>query len=263
MGAFPLIATVLTIAGSDPGGGAGIQQDLKTFAALGVWGLSAVTTVTVQDSLGVHDRFDLPPSVVAAQIAVALADAGAAAAKTGVLPSAAIVDAVADSLAAHPLPLVVDPVMVASTGQPLVEEGAIDAMRARLLPLATIATPNAAEVAALTGIEVVDRRSQRDAAVALLASGCRAVVVTGGHLPGDAVVDLFADAGGETEFSALRIPGPTTHGTGCVFSAAVAAFLALGRPALEAARSAGEITARSIAGAQTVGAGAPSAWFRP
>ena len=236
---------VLTVAGSDSSGGAGIQQDLKTFDALGVWGLSAVTSVTAQDSRGVRARHDLSPDVVAAQIEAATSDGGIDAAKTGMLGSAATVEAVARTLGAIPR-LVVDPVIAASAGGRLLDDDGIDAVRSLLIPLAAIVTPNADEAGVLTGIDTYDRDSQRAAAGAMLKLGCGAVVITGGHLPGRDVVDLYADADGEAEILGGRVEVADTHGTGCMFSAALAAHLARGTGGLDAARAARAFVERAL-----------------
>ena len=233
---------VLTIAGSDSGGGAGIQADLKTFSALGVYGMTAITAVTVQDTRGVHGYEALPPGLVADQIRAVAADIGVDAAKTGMLADAAIVEAVAGALAETGIGnLVVDPVFVSKHGNPLLASEAISALRARILPLATLVTPNLPEASGLAGFAVATREDMIRAAEAILALGPRAVLVKGGHLAGagDDAADLLVDEAGATWITAPRIDTPHTHGTGCTLSSAIAAHLALGaalRDAVEAGK---------------------------
>jgi hydroxymethylpyrimidine/phosphomethylpyrimidine kinase len=220
----------LTIAGSDSGGGAGIQADLKTFSALGVFGMTALTAVTVQNTQGVLGYEALPPELVADQIRAVATDIGVDAAKTGMLANASIVEAVADAVAEAGIGnLVVDPVSVSKHGHALLAPDAVDALRTRILPLAALVTPNLPEAAGLTGLEVGSRDGMRRAADAIVAMGVAAVLVKGGHLEGgDESSDLLVDAGGEAWFSAPRIDTPHTHGTGCTLSAAIAAHLARG-----------------------------------
>ena len=219
----------LTIAGSDSGGGAGIQADLKTFSALGVFGMTAITAVTVQNTKGVSGFEELSPTTVAEQIRAVAGDIGVDAAKTGMLASAAIVEAVAETAAETRLPLiVVDPVFVSKHGHALLADDAVDALRRLLLPLATLVTPNLPEAAGLAGFEVRTHDDMRRAGAAILALGPRAVLVKGGHLEGDRATDLFADGAGEEWIDAERIDTPHTHGTGCTLSAAIAAYLARG-----------------------------------
>jgi hydroxymethylpyrimidine/phosphomethylpyrimidine kinase len=228
----------LTIAGSDSGGGAGIQADLKTFAALGVYGSSVVTAVTAQNTRGVFAVAEVPEEVIALQIDVVLEDIGAAAAKTGMLSSASIVQTVAGRLEAWGVEmLVVDPVMVAKGGHPLLQPPAVAAVKEHLLPLALVVTPNIPEAEVLSGISIDSPDAARDAARAIGALGPRWVVIKGGHLAGDAT-DLVYDGEHFAEFSARRIDTPNTHGTGCTFSAATAALLARGLPPLEAIEAA-------------------------
>jgi hydroxymethylpyrimidine/phosphomethylpyrimidine kinase len=223
------VPRALTIAGSDSGGGAGIQADLKTFAALGVWGTSAVTSVTVQNTVGVTDVSDVPAAVVAAQIRAVASDLGLDAAKTGMLSSAEIVEAVADEVERHAIPnLVVDPVFVSKHGDALLRDEAVDALRARILPLATLVTPNLPEAEGLSGLVVREREEMAAAAEAILALGSRAVLIKGGHLKGEDADDLLATADGSSWIGGDRIETPHTHGTGCTLSAAIAALLARG-----------------------------------
>ena len=219
----------LTVAGSDSGGGAGVQADLKTFHAFGVFGTSALTAVTVQNTLGVSAIHKVPAELVAAQIAAVAADLHPAACKTGMLADAAIIGAVARALREADLKsLVVDPVMVAASGDPLLEDAAVAALRKELLPLASLVTPNLDEAEILTDRSVRSEDEMRVAAEALLASGCGAVLLKGGHLEGDEVVDLFYDGTAWLEWRSPRLHTRSSHGTGCTLSAAVTASLASG-----------------------------------
>ena len=221
---------LLTIAGSDSGGGAGLQADLKTAEALGVFGTSAVTAVTAQNTRGVTAVEVLPAAAVRAQIDAVAGDFAVGATKLGMLATAEIARAVADAVRAHRLrPLVVDPVMVATSGDLLLERDAVDAYRERLLPLATVLTPNTHEAQALTGVVVETLADARAAAAELRAMGAAAVLVKGGHLDGEAdAVDLLLDADGERLYRARRLDTTSTHGTGCTLASAIAAHLALG-----------------------------------
>ena len=246
----------LTIAGSDSGGGAGIQADLKTFAALGVYGASAVTAVTAQNTLGVRMIHEVPAEVVAAQIDAVLSDIGADAVKTGMLFSTAIVEVVAGRLRAHGVTrLVVDPVMVAKGGDRLLREDAIAALRDLLLPIAAVVTPNAPEASVFAGLDVVDLRTAREAARRIHALGPRLVIVKGGHLGGDRSEDVVFDGTDFEVLSAPRIDTAHTHGTGCTFSAAIAAGLARGASPLDAARAAKAFLHGAIERAEPLGAG--------
>jgi len=219
----------LTIAGSDSGGGAGIQADLRTFAAHRVHGASAITAVTAQNTVEVTSYVALEPAMVAAQIDAVASDMTVAAAKTGMLANQGIIAAVADAIARHHLPfLVVDPVMVAKSGDRLLDDDAVHALRATLLRLARVVTPNIPEAEVLTGMAIGSREAMREAAHRLSAMGCRAVLLKGGHLTGEDVVDILLEDGRLHEFSGPRITGPHTHGTGCAMAAAVAAGLARG-----------------------------------
>jgi hydroxymethylpyrimidine/phosphomethylpyrimidine kinase len=228
----------LTIAGSDSGGGAGIQADLKTFAALGVHGTSAITAITAQNTVTVTEILELPVSMIRAQVDAVMEDLDVHAAKTGMLSSAPIIEAVAAAAAAHRIGnLVVDPVMIAKGGARLLREDAVDALRAWLLPLATVLTPNLPEVEVLLRRRVATLAERREAARDLLALGPRAVVVKGGHAEGDAV-DVYWDGTTLEEMAAKRLATVNTHGSGCVFSAAIAAGLAKGLDPLTAVREA-------------------------
>jgi hydroxymethylpyrimidine/phosphomethylpyrimidine kinase len=230
------VVKALTIAGSDSGGGAGIQADLKTFSAFRVFGMSVITAVTAQNSLGVQGVENLPPAFVARQLVSVLDDFGTDAAKCGMLSTSPIIDALADVLTARPVPnLVVDPVMVAKSGDPLLLPDAREALVRRILPLALVVTPNLPEAEALAGIPVTTREEMEEAARRIHALGPRHVLVKGGHLKGDAV-DLLWNGRSLTAYTAARIDSLSTHGTGCTFSAAIAAGLALGRPLPEAVR---------------------------
>jgi len=226
--------TALTIAGSDSGGGAGIQADLKTFAALGVYGTSALTAVTAQNTRGVRAIAELAPALVAAQIDTVVEDIGVDAVKTGMLANAAIIATVVARVQTHGLtPLVVDPVMVATSGDRLLRDDALQALRTTLLPLALIVTPNLPEAAALASIAVDRRADLEDAARRISALGARYVLITGGHAPGDPT-DLLFDGQGFVEFRGERIRTTSTHGTGCTLSAAIAAYLARGETVVDA-----------------------------
>jgi hydroxymethylpyrimidine/phosphomethylpyrimidine kinase len=219
----------MTIAGSDSGGGAGIQADLKTFAALGVYGTSAITAVTAQNTRRVAAVHELPAEMVAAQIDAIVTDIGADAVKTGMLSSSAIILIVADKIREHRLnKLVVDPVMVAKSGDRLLREEALQALRQELLPLAMVVTPNLPEAQVLTGRTIETLADARQAAKDIAhGMGARAVVVKGGHLSGPAVDTLY-DGQEFRQFSAQRIETRSTHGTGCTFASAIAAYLARG-----------------------------------
>ena len=246
----------LTIAGSDSGGGAGIQADLRTFAAHGLHGASAITAVTAQNTVAVVDYVALDPRMVVAQIDAVASDIPLAAVKTGMLANRAIVEAVADALARLRLPhLVVDPVMVAKSGDRLLDPAAEAAYRERLFPLAEVVTPNLAEAEALLGRPVRSLEAMADAARDLHAQGPRAVVVKGGHLEGDPV-DVFFDGRRMERLPAPRIATRNTHGTGCTLSAAIAARLALGHEPLEAVRGAKAYLTEALRGAYTLGRGA-------
>jgi len=251
-----LIPKALTIAGSDSGGGAGIQADLKTFAAFHVHGLSVVTAVTAQNSLGVQGVENLPPAFVAQQLRSVLTDFGAHAAKCGMLATAPIIEAVADTLAEDPIEkLVVDPVMTASSGDALLRPNAQAALITRILPLALVVTPNLPEAEALAGIPVTDRKDMEEAARRIRALGPRFVLVTGGHLKGDAL-DLLWNGREFRAFSAPRIDSPNTHGTGCTFSAAITAGLSRGRPLPDAVADAKAYVSKAIEQGFQAGRGA-------
>jgi hydroxymethylpyrimidine/phosphomethylpyrimidine kinase len=243
-----MVPRCLTIAGSDSGGGAGVQADLKAFAAAGAYGLSAIVALTAQNTVGVLAVHELPPTFVLAQLEAVFDDVGVDAAKTGMLFSAPVIETVADHLEVSPVPLVVDPVMVASSGARLLEEDAVETLVERLFPLATVVTPNLAEAEALAG-----SGSKLELAERIHALGARAVVVTGGH--GEPVDHLF-DGSRHVEIPVERHDVAATHGAGCTHSATLAALLARGESLENAARGAAEAASRAVAqGHPELGAG--------
>jgi hydroxymethylpyrimidine/phosphomethylpyrimidine kinase len=246
---------VLIIAGSDSGGGAGVQADIKTVTVLGGYAATAITAVTVQNTLGVTAIHGVPPAIVAAQAEAVLTDIGADAIKIGMLGEAAA--AVADLLAAWPgIPVVLDPVMIAKGGAPLADAGGVETLRRRLLPLAALITPNAPEAAVLTGRAVETTDDLRRAGEALLAGGCPAVLMKGGHVAGDRVIDILMTATGETTFEGPRIDTRHTHGTGCTLASACAVGLAQGLTLEAAVARAWGYVAEAIRRAPGFGAGA-------
>jgi hydroxymethylpyrimidine/phosphomethylpyrimidine kinase len=245
---------LLVIAGSDSGGGAGIQADMKTGFALGVHVSTAITALTAQNSVGVQGVWTTPLAGVHAQLRSVLDDIGADAVKTGMLADAEIADLVAAELRALDLPVVVDPVCVSTTGAALLTDDALDVYRQQLIPMATVVTPNLPEVRALTGIDVEDQRDLRKAAEAILAFGPRWVLVKGGHLAG-AAVDLLYDGTTAMELPAERIDTPHTHGSGCTLATAIAARLAYGDDVPTAVRAAKDFVTEAIRRAQPLGRG--------
>ncbi|MBI4516395.1 MAG: bifunctional hydroxymethylpyrimidine kinase/phosphomethylpyrimidine kinase [Deltaproteobacteria bacterium] len=266
-----MITRALTIAGSDSGGGAGIQADLKTFAVFGVYGTSAITALTAQNTIGVSGVHAVPAAFVRQQIEAVVSDIGVNAAKTGMLADAAIIAAVAAAVRQWRIEqLVVDPVMSAHTGAALLADDARELLLAQLIPLARVVTPNTIEAAALTGLPVTTIDEMRAAAAALIARGARAVLVKGGHLAGDAaradvVIDIFDDGKRVRELHAPRLATPHTHGTGCQLSAAIAANLALGHTLDDAVEIAKRFITAAIRGGLAVGHGRgpanPLAWL--
>ena len=255
----PSIPKALTIAGSDSGGGAGIQADLKTFAALGVYGASVLTAVTAQNTRAVTAVHEIPVAVIEAQIEAVLSDIGADAVKTGMLSSSAIIEGVADALerrAAQPgvRRLVVDPVMVAKSGDALLRADAVSALCQRLIPLAAVVTPNIPEAETLTGLTIDGPEAVAEAARRIVAMGAQAVVVKGGHRDGPAT-DVYYDGVEFQEFTAPRIDTPNTHGTGCTFASAVAAGLARNLPAPAAVAQAKRYVTEAIRASYPIGAG--------
>jgi hydroxymethylpyrimidine/phosphomethylpyrimidine kinase len=250
------LGRVLVIAGSDSGGGAGVQADIKTITALGGYAASAITAVTVQNTLGVQAIHPIPPPIIAAQIRAVLADIGADAIKTGMLGDAAAIEAVLGVLDEFPgIPLVVDPVMVAKGGAALLADGALEPLR-RLIARADLVTPNAPEAEALTGLAIANTDDLRAAGERLLTSGVRAVLMKGGHLPGDSVIDLLMTPASETVLEGQRIATRHTHGTGCTLASACAAGLAQGLRLEDAVARAWAYTAEAIRQAPGFGAGA-------
>ena len=238
----------LTIAGSDSGGGAGIQADLKTFGALGVYGMSVLTALTAQNTLGVQAILEVPPEFVAAQIDSVLSDIGTDVVKTGMLANAAIIGVVAERLRHYgPLPLVVDPVMVAKGGDRLLREDACSALVDLLLPLATVVTPNLPEAEALTGLRLESPAAMREAAARIHDLGPQWVLVKGGHLEGQDALDILYGGQEYYEFPARRLETQNTHGTGCTLASAIAAGLAQGYPVPEAVSRAKEYLTRVLA----------------
>lgn len=250
------LPVALTIAGSDSGGGAGIQADLKTFAVLGVHGASAITAITAQNTVTVTDILDLPVRLIREQIDAVVDDIGVQAAKTGMLSSPEIIRAVADAIEAHRIEkLVVDPVMVAKGGAKLLRDDAVAALRERLLPLAAVVTPNLPEAEVLLGRSLGSLDEQVKAAHELRELGPRAVVVKGGHGGGQSAVDVFLADGEPVLLEAPRFATKNTHGSGCVFSAAIAAGLARGEAPLEAVQAAKQFITAAIAQSLDLGRG--------
>jgi hydroxymethylpyrimidine kinase/phosphomethylpyrimidine kinase len=248
------IPVALTIAGSDSGGGAGIQADLKTFAALGVHGTSAITAITAQNTIGVTDILELPVELVRKQIAAIVDDIGVQAAKTGMLSSAAIIGAVAEAVREHGLSLlVVDPVMVAKGGAKLLRDDAIDALREQLIPLAAVVTPNLPEAEVLLGRRIASLDERKQAARDLVALGATAAVLKGGHA--EDATDVYFDGSQLIELRAERIDTVNTHGSGCVFSAAITAWLARGADPLQATGEAKSFITQAIANSLEIGLG--------
>ena len=246
----------LTIAGSDSGGGAGMQADLKTFHRFGVFGTSVITAVTAQNTLGVADWVALDPAFVAGQLDAVATDLRPAALKSGMLGTAALVDTVVQSIERHRLePYVLDPVMVATSGDVLLDADAVDAVKQRLVPLATLVTPNLDETAVLLGSVPRDESDMADAAERIVRElGAGAALVKGGHLEGDDVVDVLFD-GAVQRFRRPRVQTRSTHGTGCTLSAAITARLALGDPLAQAVETALHFVHRAIATAPGLGGG--------
>ena len=249
------IPKAMTIAGSDSGGGAGVQADLKTFAALGVYGASTLTAITAQNTVAVTAVHEIPTDVITAQIDAVLTDIGADAVKTGMLSSSDIIECVCEALEVHGVQrLVVDPVMIAKSGDALLREDAIGSLRTRLLPLAMVVTPNIPEAEALTETTIVSDADVRRAAEAIVGMGARSVVVKGGHREGPAT-DLFYDGKEFKEFTAPRFDTVNTHGTGCTFASAVAAGLARGMVLTDAVALAKDYVTEGIRHSFSIGQG--------
>jgi hydroxymethylpyrimidine/phosphomethylpyrimidine kinase len=253
---MPSVPSVLTIAGSDSSAGAGIQADLKTFAALGVYGTCAITAITAQNTLGVSAVQEMPPGIVAAQIEAVVTDIRPDAVKTGMLASGPIIEVVAAKVREHSLPnLVVDPVMVAKSGDRLLREDAVAALRELLLPLATVVTPNLPEAEALSGRPVRTDEDVRAAAEAIVRLGARAVVVKGGHRESAEATDVLYEGKAFREYTAPRIETASTHGTGCTFASAIAACLARGLPLADAVSEAKAYLTEALRRAYPIGGG--------
>lgn len=255
---------VMTIAGSDSGGGAGIQADLKTFAALGTYGTSILTAVTAQNTKEVAAIAEVPEEVVIAQIDTVAEDIGAQAVKTGMLSSRRLIENIVDRLEAWGIPhLVVDPVMVSKSGVPLLSRDAVETVRKELLPIATVVTPNLYEAEILTGTRVRDRQAMEEAARAIQAMGPPVVVMKGGHLDGSPV-DLVLEGDDVHLLEAIRVNTTNTHGTGCTFSAAIAALLAHGCSSLEAITLAKRYVSNALEHSYSIGEGhSPVNHFAP
>ena len=247
----------LIIAGSDSGGGAGIQADIKSVSALGGYAMTAITALTAQNTLGVHAIYPVDTDFIARQMEVVLDDIGADCLKTGMLHNVEVIETVADMIAdkAAGLPLVADPVMVAKGGASLLDVAAHSALIERIVPLAAVLTPNAPEAAALTGIDVVDAESQQAAGEALRRLGARAVLVKGGHIDGPLIIDLLVTGDGIVRFEGPRIETAHTHGTGCTLASAIAAGLAQGMDLASAVSRARNYVLAAIAAAPGYGAG--------
>jgi len=247
----------LTIAGSDSGGGAGIQADLKTFSALGVYGASVVTALTAQNTRGVIGIHDVPPDFVATQIDAVFSDLAVAATKIGMLSRAPIIAAVAAGLARHGASnIVLDPVMVATSGDRLLDAAAVEALRGALMPRAALVTPNLPEAAALLESPVATTEAEMQAqAERLIAAGAQAILIKGGHGEGPEAVDLLVERSCVTRFAAARVETKSTHGTGCTLSSAVAAGLAKGMPLADAVRAAKDYVTAAIAAGARLGVG--------
>ena len=252
-----MTAIAVTIAGSDSGGGAGIQADLKTFSALGVYGASVITALTAQNTRGVTGIHDVPPDFITAQIDAVFSDLKVAAVKIGMLSQAAAIDAVATGLDRYRQSnIVLDPVMIATSGDRLLEPGAVDNLRRLLIPRASVVTPNLPEAAALLDTAIAaDEAAMRQQAERLLTLGAKAVLIKGGHGGGSESIDLLVDTNGVERLAAPRFATRNTHGTGCTLSAAVAAGLATGMSLAEAARAAKSYVTASIAAADRLSIG--------
>ncbi len=249
------VPIALTIAGSDSGGGAGIQADLKTFAALGVYGMSVLTAITAQNTRAVTAVFELPTDLVEAQIDAVITDIGADAVKTGMIASSELIRAVAGKVRQHGLgTLVVDPVMVAKSGDRLLREDAVDALRNELLPLATVITPNLPEAEVLVGHSITTLDEMRAAAAEIVRMGARSVVVKGGHRA-EEPTDVFFDGQRHVDLTATRVETTSTHGTGCTLASAIAAHLAHGEDLEAAVRAAKAYISAAIAAAYPIGHG--------
>ncbi|ALJ00788.1 bifunctional hydroxymethylpyrimidine kinase/phosphomethylpyrimidine kinase [Rufibacter tibetensis] len=248
---------VLTIAGSDSGGGAGIQADLKTFSALGCFGTSAITAITVQNTRGVTGIHSVPPEIVKGQIKAVMEDIKPAAIKIGMVHSPELVQAIAEQLRQYPVPVVLDPVMVATSGDKLIQDETIQLLQQVLFPLAKVVTPNLDEAQILSGLSIRNVDEMQVAAQKILQTGCGAVLLKGGHLPGPRLYDVFLPQNGHLQvFESEFIQSQNTHGTGCTLSSAIAAYLALGLPLQQAITQARDYVHQAIDQGKDVKTGA-------
>ncbi|MEJ5964201.1 bifunctional hydroxymethylpyrimidine kinase/phosphomethylpyrimidine kinase [Pedobacter immunditicola] len=239
--------SVLTIAGSDCSGGAGIQADLKTFAALGCYGTSAITAITVQNTVGVQKLHKLPPELVKDQIIAVMDDIQCAAIKIGMIHNRRLTETIAPTLKEYKVPIIFDPVMVATSGDLLLEADAVDSLKKVLFPLCALVTPNLDEASVLTSMEICSLRDMENAAWSLIEEGCKAVLIKGGHLKGTELFDLYLDHQGEQHiFSTTWIDTNNTHGTGCTLSSAIAAYMARGLDLLTAIEKARQYVHKAI-----------------
>jgi hydroxymethylpyrimidine/phosphomethylpyrimidine kinase len=250
------VKTALTIAGSDPSGGAGIQADLKTFSRLRVYGMSVITALTAQNTTGVESIMEIPPEFVARQLTAVLTDIQVDAAKTGMLLTAGIVEVVAQKVTQHHIRnLVIDPVIASTSGASLLSQDAINMFRRSLLPLALVITPNIDEAGILTGKAITTVADMEEAALQVHGMGARSVLIKGGHMAGDEVTDVLFDGTDFLHFQSSRIHSRDTHGTGCVLSAAITAELAAGKGIKEAVQAAREFVTAAIRHGLRIGNG--------
>ena len=250
------VKQVLTIAGSDSGGGAGIQADIKSMSANGVYAMSVITAITAQNTEEVTDVFELPPSIIAAQIDAIFDDFDVSAVKTGMLSSSAIIQVVVGMLKPqHQAPLIVDPVMVAKSGHALLKPDAVDVLKKELLPLALVVTPNIHEAQQLSGIEIASLADARRAAKVIYQFGCKHVLIKGGHLLAERATDLLYDGRFFNVFRGEFIETPHTHGTGCTFASAIAAHVARGKSVADAVQAAKTYLTEAIRNSLAIGHG--------
>ncbi|MCX2430108.1 bifunctional hydroxymethylpyrimidine kinase/phosphomethylpyrimidine kinase [Pedobacter sp. GR22-10] len=249
--------SILTIAGSDSGGGAGIQADIKTFSALGCYGTSAITTVTVQNTVGVSAVHSIPAEIVQGQVIAVLEDIQPSAIKIGIIPEAAQVHAISEILSIYPkIPVILDPVMVSTSGFQLIENDAIKVLQRELFPLSHLVTPNIDEAEILAAIKIHTIDDMIQAARSILQTGCKAVLIKGGHMKGPDLYDVYLDQNGtEKTFRSTTIQTPNTHGTGCTLSAAIAAFIALGHDLPESIQRAKSFVQEAISAGADVKTG--------
>lgn len=250
------LARVLIVAGSDSGGGAGIQADIKTVTMLGAYAMTAITALTAQNTQGVFGIHEVPPEFIAQQMRLVLEDIGADCIKTGMLHNTEVIAAVAEVLAEYPaIPLVLDPVMVAKGGSPLLQDAAVEALREKLLPRATLITPNIPEAEILTGLTIRSNEDMEDAGQKLLEFGAKAALIKGGHMPGDTITDILISPTGLERFSSPRINTRHTHGTGCTLASAIATGLAKKQPLAQAVKQARQYVLEALRHAPGLGTG--------